>query len=78
MAGVSFLGFRGCSGRGSLPTVPWGLECGGIVALGPRSSRSPRSVLFGDIGPAGVWHMVGGGGGAASIFQFGSRSFFPA
>ena len=56
MAEVSFLGFGSCRspGRGSLPTVPWGLECGGIVVLGPQGSASPRSVLFGDIGTAGV------------------------
>ena len=44
----------------SLSSVPWGLECGGIVVLGPRSSGSTRSVLFGNIWPAGIRGMVGG------------------
>ena len=40
--------------------MPWGLECGEIVVLGPHGSGSSRSVLFGDIGQAGVCHMVRG------------------
>ena len=69
VAGVSVLGFGGC---GSLPSVPRALECGGIAILGPWGSGSTRSVLFGDIGPAGsgIWSR------AASVFQFGSHSLF--
>ena len=43
-----------------------------IAILGPRSSFSTRSVLFDDIWPTGVLHMVGG---QASAFWFGAGSF---
>ena len=60
-------------GCGSLPSVPWALEYEGIAVLGPWGSGSTRSVLFGDIGPAGLRHMFGG---SVSFLQFGSRSLF--
>ena len=55
VAGVSVLGVGGC---GSLPSVPRALEYEGIAVLGPWGSGSTRSVLFGDIGPGGLRHMV--------------------
>ena len=57
VAGVSVFGVEGC---GSLPSVSRALECEGITVLEPWRSGSTRSVLFGDIGPAGLRHMVGG------------------
>ena len=55
--GVSVLGAGGC---GSLPSVPRALQYERIAVLGPWGPGSTRSVLFGDIGPAGLGHMVGG------------------
>ena len=62
--------------RALFPRSPGVWNVGGIVVLAPRSSVSTHSVLLGDIWQAGVRHMVGGGGGAASVFRFHVRSFF--
>ena len=66
---VSFLGFGGCrfTGRWALFLRVWGLECGGIVVMGPRSLGSNRSVLSAISGRwgSGIWS---GGGGEHRFF----------
>ena len=66
MAGVSVLGFEISS---SLPSVPRPLEHERIAVLGPWGSGSTRSVLFGDIVPAGSGIWSGGGGGGSVSFS---------
>ena len=55
-----FSGFGGCRspGRGLFSFGPLGFGMQGTVVLGPWSLGSTRSVLFGDIWPAGVRQMV--------------------
>ena len=57
VAGVAVLDI---GGSGSLPLVPrvWNMK--GLLFWGLGGSGSTRSVLFGDIRPAGLRHMVGG------------------